>query len=232
MIARASTSLARKPGRAFLLSGAHDARARKGDPQPRARRGREPGPGQLAWTRRRVPERRGDRVPRKGSSSARLRRCTAPQDTVQRDDHRRTAASRSGRCRSTPIKAIKTSLGATVNDVVMAVCAGGLRTWLERHDALPDGPLVAMIPVSIRTGEETEKWTNRVSAIFASLPTDEADPVERVARVHDAMADAKRALRCRARRRADRLRAVPAARGVRPGDAHGDAAQRTVRHCR
>ena len=38
-----------------------------------------------------------------------------------------------------------------------------------------------MIPVSIRTGEETERWTNRVSAIFASLPTDEADPVKRVA---------------------------------------------------
>ena len=74
------------------------------------------------------------------------------------------------------IKAIKNALGATVNDVVMAVCAGGLRTWLEQHDALPDAPLVAMVPVSIRTGEETEKWTNRVSAIFAALPTDEADP--------------------------------------------------------
>ena len=64
-----------------------------------------------------------------------------------------------------------------MNDVVMAVCAGGLRTWLESHDALPDQPLVAMIPVSVRTGEEAERWTNRVSAIFASLPTDEADPV-------------------------------------------------------
>ena len=73
------------------------------------------------------------------------------------------------------IKAIKTSLGATVNDVVMAVCAGGLRAWLERHDALPDAPLIAMVPVSIRTGAETEKWTNRVSAIFAALPTNEPD---------------------------------------------------------
>ncbi len=90
------------------------------------------------------------------------------------------------------VKAIKTSLGATVNDVVMAVCAGGLRTWLDRHEALPDAPLIAMVPVSIRTGDETEKWTNRVSAIFASLPTDEADTVKRVTRVHDAMADAKR----------------------------------------
>ena len=89
------------------------------------------------------------------------------------------------------IKAIKNALGATVNDVVMAVCAGGLRTWLEAHDALPDEPLVAMIPVSIRTGEEAERWTNRVSAIFASIPTDEPDPLLRVQRVHDSMVDAK-----------------------------------------
>ena len=89
------------------------------------------------------------------------------------------------------VKGIKNALGATVNDVVMAVCAGGLRTWLDQHDALTDKPLGAMVPVSIRTGDETEKWTNRVSAIFATLPTDEADPVKRVARVHEAMADAK-----------------------------------------
>jgi WS/DGAT/MGAT family acyltransferase len=91
----------------------------------------------------------------------------------------------------TAVKEVKNALGATVNDVVMAMCAAGLRSWLEDHDALPDIPLVAMVPVSIRSGEETEKWTNRVSAIFATLPTDEPDPVARVARVHDAMVDAK-----------------------------------------
>jgi WS/DGAT/MGAT family acyltransferase len=89
------------------------------------------------------------------------------------------------------VKAIKNALGATVNDVVMSVCAGGLRTWLEKHDALPDGPLVAMIPVSVRTGEEEERWTNRVSAIFARLPVDEPDPLLRVQRVHDAMVGGK-----------------------------------------
>jgi WS/DGAT/MGAT family acyltransferase len=89
------------------------------------------------------------------------------------------------------VKGIKNALGATVNDVVMAACAGGLRTWLEAHDALPDKPLIAGIPVSIRTGDEPEKWTNRVSSIFASLPTDEPDPIRRVERVHDAMVGAK-----------------------------------------
>ena len=89
------------------------------------------------------------------------------------------------------IKAIKGAIGCTVNDVVMAVCAGGLRTYLERRDALPDGPMVAMVPVSIRTGEEVERWSNRVSAIFADLPTDEPDPLQRIRKVNNAMALAK-----------------------------------------
>jgi diacylglycerol O-acyltransferase / wax synthase len=89
------------------------------------------------------------------------------------------------------VKAIKNALGATVNDVVMAVCAGALRTWLEAHDALPDQPLVAAVPVSIRTGKETDKWTNRVSMLLARLPTDEADAEERARKVHEAMASSK-----------------------------------------
>jgi diacylglycerol O-acyltransferase len=89
------------------------------------------------------------------------------------------------------VKAIKNALGATVNDVVMAACAGGLRTYLRDRDALPDEPLVAMVPVSIRTGEEAERWTNRVSGVVAALPTDEEDPLHRVKRVHESMGSAK-----------------------------------------
>src|SRR5215204_4334153 len=74
----------------------------------------------------------------------------------------------------------------------MAICAGGLREYLLRHDALPDRPLRAMVPVSIRTGDESDPWTNRVSGIVAELPTDCADPVERVARCREAMNAAKR----------------------------------------
>jgi len=92
------------------------------------------------------------------------------------------------------IKRLKAATGATVNDVVMAICAGGLREYLLAHDALPDRPLRAMVPVSIRTGEEADPWTNRVSAIVADLPTDCDDPVERVARCRQAMLDAKRLL--------------------------------------
>jgi WS/DGAT/MGAT family acyltransferase len=89
------------------------------------------------------------------------------------------------------VKAIKSAFGATVNDVVMAVCAGGLRTWLELHEALPEDPLVALVPVSIRTGQEADRWTNRVSMLTTRLPTDEPDPLTRVLRVHEAMASSK-----------------------------------------
>ena len=73
----------------------------------------------------------------------------------------------------------------------MAVCAGALRQYLIEHDALPDAPLRAMVPVSIRTGNETDPWTNRVSALVAELPTNCADPLERVARCREAMNAAK-----------------------------------------
>ncbi len=89
------------------------------------------------------------------------------------------------------VKRTKGRLGVTLNDVVMAVCAGALRRYLEEKDALPDAPLVAMVPVSLRTGKETDKWTNRVSAIFARLPTNVDDPLARVHAVHETMTAAK-----------------------------------------
>jgi WS/DGAT/MGAT family acyltransferase len=89
-------------------------------------------------------------------------------------------------------KRLKNATGSTVNDVVMAICAGALREYLLAHDALPDRPLRAMVPVSIRTGDEADPWTNRVSAIFADLPTDCDDPRERIARCRGAMTAAKR----------------------------------------
>jgi WS/DGAT/MGAT family acyltransferase len=89
------------------------------------------------------------------------------------------------------IKALKSHLDATVNDVVMGICAGALRRYLELKGALPTDPLVTMIPVSIRTGDEPDQWTNRVSGLVSPLPTHLSDPLERVATVHDAMDAAK-----------------------------------------
>lgn len=89
------------------------------------------------------------------------------------------------------VKAIKSALGCTVNDVVMAMCAGALRRYLEEHDALPEDPLVAMVPVSIRTGEEVDPWTNRVSSIFVTIPTDVDDPAGRITAIGETMAEGK-----------------------------------------
>ena len=91
------------------------------------------------------------------------------------------------------VKEIKSALGVTVNDVVMAMSAGALRRYLIDHDALPPRPLVAMIPVSIRTGEEEDPWTNRVSSIFVDIPTDKSDPAARIAAISAAMAEGKAA---------------------------------------
>ncbi len=89
------------------------------------------------------------------------------------------------------IKAIKQAAGTTVNDVVMAVCAGALRHYLLDRQALPDRPLVGMVPVSTRTGAETDPWTNRVSAMFPILPTASADPVDRLRQMQQTMNEAK-----------------------------------------
>jgi WS/DGAT/MGAT family acyltransferase len=89
------------------------------------------------------------------------------------------------------VKEIKSQLGVTVNDVVMAICAGALRRYLEERDGLPADPLIAMVPVSIRTESQKGTFGNQVSAMSASLHTDVADAVQRLRRIHDSMSIAK-----------------------------------------
>ena len=79
----------------------------------------------------------------------------------------------------------------TVNDVVMALCAGALRRWLLQHEALPDAPLVAAVPVSVRSRDQKSTYGNRVSMMIAALPTHLSDPQERLAAMHEAMRAAK-----------------------------------------
>jgi WS/DGAT/MGAT family acyltransferase len=82
--------------------------------------------------------------------------------------------------------------GVTVNDVLLAMSAGALRTYLLDHDALPSAPLVAMTPVSLRRGEGDEQSTgNAVGAILASLATNEADPERRLAAIAESTTRAK-----------------------------------------
>ncbi len=89
-------------------------------------------------------------------------------------------------------KLVKTVFGTTLNDVVMAASSGALRRYLERKDALPEDPLIAMVPVSVRSSEEKATYSNRVSSVLADLATNEKDPVRRLMRIHESMKSAKR----------------------------------------
>lgn len=94
------------------------------------------------------------------------------------------------------IKRIRVALGGSVNDVVMAVCASALRTWLDKRGALPDGPLVAGVPVSLRRdaagGGDAGDGGNQVSLMSAPLAVHVPDPAERYAAVREDMERAKR----------------------------------------
>ena len=84
------------------------------------------------------------------------------------------------------IREIRTSLGGTVNDVVLAILAGGVRTYLLRHGHRVDGaePRVA-IPVNVRLENEQGALGNRISAMFTTLPIGEADAAARLHKVRE-----------------------------------------------
>ncbi len=77
------------------------------------------------------------------------------------------------------IKKVGKAFGATINDIALAMCAGALRQYLQAHNALPDQPLIAMVPVSIRAADAPEGG-NQVAVILANLATQIADPAERI----------------------------------------------------
>ncbi|MCG2582135.1 MAG: wax ester/triacylglycerol synthase family O-acyltransferase [Marinobacter sp.] len=80
------------------------------------------------------------------------------------------------------IRTVGQAYGVTVNDVVMAMCASALRTYLMNQDALPKQPLIAMVPVSLRRDDSDEG--NQVGIILASLGTHLSDPADRLMHIH------------------------------------------------
>jgi len=85
------------------------------------------------------------------------------------------------------VKAVKNAHSCTVNDAIVSICAGAVRRWLIAHDELPDEPLVVQVPISVRTDEQIGTYGNRIMLMSAPLFTDEADPVRRLQRTHEAL---------------------------------------------
>ena len=95
------------------------------------------------------------------------------------------------------VKVVRKGLGGTFNDVVLAVITTGLRELLASRGETPERPLRTMVPVSVRARDETGKavgdstFNNKVSAMFADLPVDVDDPLERLRAISIQMAGLK-----------------------------------------
>ena len=81
---------------------------------------------------------------------------------------------------------------ATVNDVVLAICSGALRRYLEAHHELPEQSLVAAVPIAMRSRDCWQDMGNQVSTMLVSLATDESDPCKRFQLIHDSARHARR----------------------------------------
>jgi diacylglycerol O-acyltransferase len=86
---------------------------------------------------------------------------------------------------------------ATVNDVVLAMCSGALRAYMLSLDALPDSPLIAMVPVSLHAeeGGSADGGGNAVGVVMCNLGTHHGDPAQRLETIHASMAEGKESLR-------------------------------------
>jgi hypothetical protein len=91
------------------------------------------------------------------------------------------------------VRAVATAAGVSRNDVVLAMCAGALRDYLIEQRALPDAPMIAMVPVSLRKKRDPgDPAGNSIGALLCNLATDVADPAARLTAIHKSMRDGKR----------------------------------------
>ena len=95
------------------------------------------------------------------------------------------------------LRAIGKSTGTTLNDVVLAMCSGAIRTYLLELDALPDSTLVAMVPVGLNAKQShlaSAEGGNAVGAVMARLGSHLHDPADRLKSIHESMRDGKEGL--------------------------------------
>ncbi len=88
-------------------------------------------------------------------------------------------------------KRVKNHFGTSLNDVILALCAGALRYYLDQLGERPSAPLVAMVPISVRTQEQNGDMGNQVASALTSLSTDVDDPVERLLTISRGMREVK-----------------------------------------
>lgn len=109
---------------------------------------------------------------------------------------------------------------ATINDAVLAVCGGALRSYLEHHDELPEESLVAWVPINARSASDADSGApaNDITAMTVPLFTNIEDGVERLAAIRDATKQSKEAKAgVSARLMTDLSKHVPAATQVLAG---------------
>ncbi len=92
------------------------------------------------------------------------------------------------------VKNVKQAAGVSMNDTVLAMCAGALRYYLIEQDALPDTPLIAMVPVSLRSAADADAGGNQVGSVLCNLGTDVEDPAERIEIISESMRANKKVL--------------------------------------
>ena len=88
------------------------------------------------------------------------------------------------------VRAVGKALDGTFNDAVLAMCAGGLRLYMQNHSELPEKSLKAMVPVSLRRAGDIDS-SNAVGAISADLATNIDDPIKRFAKIQASMVAGK-----------------------------------------
>ncbi|WP_278314230.1 wax ester/triacylglycerol synthase family O-acyltransferase [Lolliginicoccus levis] len=135
-----------------------------------------------------------DRVARAASRSTTGAQPERPGAPPMTPFNRRITARRSIATTSIPLADIKTAKnawGCTVNDIVMALCTTAIRRWLSDNDALPAKPIVASMPVSVRTAEQHGTAGNQIGFMPTILPTHEPDAAQRITHLTHGIAAAK-----------------------------------------